>query len=200
MPLVFRTPRGDETRIVTFNAERQTFPIVLDLEPTAVLLDPDFRVFRRLAPEEAPPILRQVMLDGATATVILSEGDAAAVARDLATRLQEGAPRFIAPAAALPPGPVIAIGLAADVDRWLARNGLPARPAAIAGKGTAQAWTQGRERGAPVAVVSAQDAASLAALLRPLPHYGRQSWITFEGPKALDRGVWPSQPIEARLR
>jgi aminopeptidase N len=200
VPLVFRTPRGDETRVVTLNAERQTFPIALDLEPTAVLLDPDFRVFRRLAPQEAPPILRQVMLDAATSTVILSEGDAEAPARDLATRLQEHAPRFAAATAALPAGPVIAIGLAADVDRWLARNGLPARPAAIAGKGTAQAWTQSRDRGAPVVVVSAQDAASLAALARPLPHYGRQSWIVFDGAKALERGVWPGQPIEARLR
>jgi hypothetical protein len=173
---------------------------MLDLEPTAVLLDPDFRVFRRLAPEEAPPILRQVMLDGATSTVLVSDGDAEAAARELAARLQESAPRYVASPAALPAGPVIAIGLASDVDRWLARNALPARPPAVAGKGTAQVWTQPRERAAPVVVISAQDAASLAALLRPLPHYGRQSWITFDGAKALERGVWPSQPIEARLR
>ncbi len=200
VPLVFRTPRGDETRVVTLNAERQTFPVMLDLEPTAVLLDPDFRVFRRLAPEEAPPILRQVMLDGATSTVIVSDGDAEAPARELAARLQENAPRFVASTGPLPTGPVIALGLAADIERWLVRNGLSPRPQAVSAKGTAQVWTQPRERAGPVVLVSAQDAASLAALLRPLPHYGRQSWITFDGAKALERGVWPSQPIEARLR
>ena len=121
-------------------------------------------------------------------------------ARDLASRLQEHPPRFAPSGAALSAGPVIAIGLAADVDAWLARSGLPARPGVVAGKGTAQAWTQARDRAAPVVVVSAQDAAALAALARPLPHYGRQSWITFDGAKALERGVWPGQPIEARLR
>ncbi|HRI90115.1 MAG TPA: hypothetical protein PLS93_00515, partial [Accumulibacter sp.] len=43
----------------------------------------------------------------------------------------------------------------------------------------------------PVAVVSARDAAALSALLRPLPHYGSQSWLVFDGSRALARGVWP---------
>jgi aminopeptidase N len=200
VPLVFRTPRGDETRWVALTGERQTFRLALDLQPTAVLLDPDFRVFRRLAPQEAPPILRQAMLDAATETVIVSAGEADAAARELAARLQEHAPRVASAQAAPPAGPALVIGLAPDVDRWLAQNGLPARPAAIAGKGTAQVWTQSRERGAPLAIVSAEDVASLAALARPLPHYGRQSYLAFDGARAIERGVWPGQPAELRLR
>jgi aminopeptidase N len=200
VPLVFRTPRGDETRWVTLNGERQTFRIALDLQPTAVLLDPDFRVFRRLAPDEAPPILRQVMIDAATATVIVSEGEAGAAARALAERLQEHPPRMAAAEAAPPGAPLLVIGLAADVDRWLARQQLPPRPQAVAGKGTAQVWTQARERAASLVVVSGDDAAALAALLRPLPHYGRQSWLTFDAAKAVDRGVWPGQAVQLRLR
>ena len=61
------------------------------------------------------------------------------------------------------------------------------------GKGTAQAWTAARERGASIAIVSAKDAASLAALARPLPHYGRQSYVIFEGSKAIERGAWPAR-------
>jgi hypothetical protein len=45
-----------------------------------------------------------------------------------------------------------------------------------------------------MAVVSARDAESLAALVRPLPHYGRRSYVVFEGAKAIDMGVWPAQP------
>jgi aminopeptidase N len=200
VPLVFRTPRGDETRWVTLEGEQQTFTIALDLEPTAVLLDPDFRLFRRLAPEEAPPILRQVMLDASTTTVIVSGGEAQTAARELAARLQEHAPRFAAADGAPTAAPTLVVGLAADVDRWLQRHGLPPRPPAIAGKGTAQVWTQARERAGPLAVVSGDDASALAALARPLPHYGRQSYLAFDGARAVERGVWPGQAVQQRLR
>ena len=41
-----------------------------------------------------------------------------------------------------------------------------------------------------LAMVSARDAASLHALIRPLPHYGRQSYVIFDGAKATRRGAW----------
>ena len=41
-------------------------------------------------------------------------------------------------------------------------------------------------------MVSAQDADALRALLRPLPHYGSQSWLAFDGGRLLERGVWPA--------
>ncbi|HEX8961819.1 MAG TPA: M1 family peptidase, partial [Rhodocyclaceae bacterium] len=58
--------------------------------------------------------------------------------------------------------------------------------------GSAQVWTIQRASGAPLAVVSADDAGALRALLRPLPHYGAQSWLVFDGSRLLDRGVWAS--------
>jgi len=48
-----------------------------------------------------------------------------------------------------------------------------------------------RTDGASLAIISAQDAASLEALIRPLPHYGRQSYLVFDGRQAIERGVWP---------
>jgi hypothetical protein len=53
-------------------------------------------------------------------------------------------------------------------------------------------WTVQRPNGAPLAVVAGEDAAALRALLRPLPHYGAQSWLVFEGSRAVGRGVWES--------
>jgi hypothetical protein len=70
---------------------------------------------------------------------------------------------------------------------------LPARPEVVSHKGTAQAWTLARADGASLAIVSAKDAASLEALIRPLPHYGRQSYIAFDGRQAIEKGVWPMQ-------
>jgi aminopeptidase N len=57
-------------------------------------------------------------------------------------------------------------------------------------------WTVIRDGPPPVAVVAARDVASLLALQGPLPHYGAQSWLVFDGRRALDRGVWPA-PVRA---
>jgi hypothetical protein len=51
---------------------------------------------------------------------------------------------------------------------------------------------QGNASRTPVAVIAARDAAALRALARPLPHYGAQSYLIFDGAKLLERGVWPS--------
>jgi len=85
------------------------------------------------------------------------------------------------------------IGLEAEVDQWLKERGLPGRPDVVKGKGTAQAWTAGRDNGGAIAVVSAKDTEALAALARPLPHYGRQSYVVFEGSKMIERGTWPAR-------
>ena len=72
--------------------------------------------------------------------------------------------------------------------------GLPPRPAEVAGRGSAQVWTlaPAGSRSAPVAVISGRDAASIGALERGLPHYGAQSWLVFEGGRAIARGTWPA--------
>jgi hypothetical protein len=87
------------------------------------------------------------------------------------------------------------IGTHTEVAASLAAAGLPARPVERATRGTAQVWTLLRSSGAPVAVVSADDAKALLALIRPLPHYGGQSWLVFEGSKSVDRGIWPSSGV-----
>jgi len=162
--------------------------------PQRVLLDPQARVFRRLGPGEAPPILRQAMLDPATRTVLAG---AAGTGEALARRLVEHPLQLQPSSAAAPPQPLLLIGLARDVDSYLARNQLPRRPAELGRAGseaTAWVWTAERPGAAPLTIVAARDEEALAALARPLPHYGRQSWLVFAGASALARGIWPSRP------
>jgi aminopeptidase N len=88
---------------------------------------------------------------------------------------------------------LLIVGLHADVETALARLGLPARPAQLQDRGSAQVWAVVRKPGeTPVAVISARDAKAIAALERPLPHYGSQSFLAFEGRRAVVRGVWPA--------
>jgi hypothetical protein len=85
--------------------------------------------------------------------------------------------------------------LHADIDAWLAREGRPLRPATLAAaRGSAQVWTLRAADGRLTVLVSVRDAPALAALSRPLPHYGQQSYLVFEGARAIDRGTWPAQP------
>ncbi len=199
VPLVVRTDEGAHTELVDVQRAGESVAFRTAARPRSLELDPELRLFRRLAPGEAPPILRQAMLDPATAVVLVSGGDAARAARAVAGRTLEHAPQVHTAASELPPAPVLAIGLAAEVDAWLARLGLAPRPREVAGQGSAQAWAATRPDGRALMVVSARDAAALEALARPLPHYGRQSWIAFEGAKAVARGLWPSVPQRLRL-
>ena len=195
VPLSVRTVAGIVARTVRLEGERETFALEVPDRPIEVTLDPELRVLRRLAPGEAPPILRQVMVDRTTVTVLLPDGGAAReAARSLAARLQDHAPRLLPPGDELPAAPVLVIGLQEELDAWLARRGLPSRPERVRGKGSAQAWTASRGDGATLAIVSARDAASLAALARSLPHYGRQSYVAFDGARAVGRGTWPARP------
>jgi aminopeptidase N len=149
-----------------------------------------------IAAEELPPILRQWILARAP-RIAVAGADAALreAALALATRLFERTPLMV-PVAQLDFSgrePVVIAGRHAEIDAELARRGLPARPAHLAGRGSAQVWTIAAGTGrAPVAVISARDAASLRALLRPLPHYGSQSYLAFDGARAIERGVWPA--------
>jgi hypothetical protein len=199
VPLVLRTERGPQARVLDMRADREVVTFEMDARPKALALDPELRLFRRLAPGEAPPILRQVMIDPATAVAILSGGAAADTARKLAGRLLDNAATEILPDAPLPDAPLLAIGLAGEVDAWLAKKGLAPQPSIFASSATALVWAARRSDGRALVTISARDAAALAALLRPLPHYGRQSWIAFDGAKAIERGVWPSSPQEVPL-
>jgi hypothetical protein len=170
------------------------FAFRVDARPAEVALDPDFRLFRRLGPAEAPPILRQVMIDSSTVTLLVDGSPAVLeAARLLATKMQDGPPRFLTDDDARPNVPLLVIGQKDYVDRWLKSRGLPARPATLE-NGSAAAWTVALPQGQSMAVVAARDAESLLALVRPLPHYGRRSYVVFEGAKVIEMGVWPARP------
>jgi len=194
VPVVVETGQGPVSQRLELQQMQQTFTLKLAGKPQAVLLDPDVRLFRRLAPQEAPPILRDVMVHPATETLILSDkDDIRQLAAALAEKLQRRTPELLADDQTLTAAPAVIIGLQADIERWLEAQSLPGIPQAIAAKGSAQVWTVARPDGATLAVVSVADAAALEALLRPLPHYGRQSYLAFDSRQVIEKGIWPMQ-------
>jgi hypothetical protein len=191
VPLAIRTAGGEITRRVELSREREALVLQLPAEPLQVALDPELRLMRRLAAAEAPPILRDAMLAEHPA-LVTPTADAAVqtAARDLAARLLER-DQVAGPGAST----LLVTGLHADIDAWLAREAMPSRPAMLAAtRGSAQVWTARAGDGRIVVLVSVRDAQSLAALSAPLPHYGQQSYLVFDGARMTARGTWPAQP------
>lgn len=196
VPLRVLTEAGERWRTLPLAQPRQRFVLAFDSRPRQLSLDPALQSFRQLAPGEAPPILRQAMLDPATRVVLAGAEEAGEA---LAGRLLEHPVRLAGDAPAGQPGPLLLIGLEAQVAEWLALHAPSATPPEPGLDGDARVWTHARPGAAPLIIVSARDAPALRALMRPLPHYGRQSWLVFEQGRALQRGVWPARAARIDL-
>lgn len=155
----------------------------------SVVLDPRLHVFRMLEDVELPPILRNVMVDRATRLSVASEDATFRAAAQALAHAVLDHPPVDGDAS----GPRMLVAPLDGIDAQLSAHGLPPLPPELAAAGTAKVWTVKDQAGATVLLVAARDAQSLAALQRALPHYGRQSWLVFEGARALARGTWPVQ-------
>jgi hypothetical protein len=195
VPLAVETAAGMERLAITLDGAAAAVTFRLAERPRALAVDPDYDLLRRLAPGEAPPILRDVTLDAETQLVAAGDdGRVAELAYALAARLLESERvRRASRAGTLAKArSVLLVGLSREVEAALAAAGLGPTPAAIAGRGTARAWVRRRLDGGAVLVVAAEDADALEALARPLPHYGGRSYVVFEGRRAVDNGTWPA--------
>ncbi|HEV7735196.1 MAG TPA: M1 family aminopeptidase [Candidatus Binatia bacterium] len=185
VPVTVTTDAAPVTATVALQGTTAAASLPVVATPRELGVDPDFRLFRRLSPDEVPPILRTVAFDATAATVLV---DLPQAGRAVAAALFEGEPRIVETPPAT--GPLLVVGSTAAVDAWLARSGLPAAPPEVAGKGTARAWAVPGSRDRPVVVVAGTDADGLAAIAGPLPHLAGESWIVFEGRRSVARGLW----------
>ncbi|HSG23977.1 MAG TPA: M1 family aminopeptidase [Azonexus sp.] len=204
LPLELSAGTQRETRWVSVKQASESVKIDLEFRPRNIRIDPDIRLWRHLDPKEMPPILRQWIGAPTPRLLIAASGVAADAAATLAERFFEVKPQNISSSnltSGLANGePIMIIGTHTEVAASLAAAGLPGRPAELANRGSAQVWTLLRATGAPVAVVSADDAKSLQALARPLPHYGGQSWLVFADSKSVDRGIWPVSGVSVAIK
>lgn len=199
VPLRLESSAGTVSRTVSLNARQQRFDLAVEGEPIRVVLDPESRLLRRLGRLEAPPIMREIQLDDATRTIVLGGDAYQPPARALAQRLLKQAPNEIAPGAFTGMTPLLLIGASAAIDAWLAVHELPAAPDQVRGRGEVRMWTTRSENGKPITLVAASNPEALAGALRPLPHYGQQSWLVIENARVVDRGVWPADAESIEL-
>ena len=187
---------GGESVDTVVRLDRPSAQVVLQVPDRvlSVALDPDTRLFRQLDPDQAAPILRQVIYDRRTALVQTSNDPAvrkAAMALAAATLEQE--PKLWDGKSRAGALPLFIAGLHADVVDFLMQHTLRPVPRELLSRGTAFAYAAQAGSGRPYIVVSARDAEALAALTRALPHLGAQSFVVFDGARPIERGVWPTK-------
>ena len=193
LPVLLDTADGPQRHELVVADTLTRVEFVTPTKPRYLHVDPESDVFRRLQRDETPPILRDVTLNPSVITVIASADDEfAEVARKLAARLMDVEPRFDSlPALQDSSQPSLLIASNKELAGQLARLQLDHSSALPDLEHSAAAWTTRRANGAPVLVVTAENAAELASLLRPLPHYGGQSYVLFAAGRAVSRGIWP---------
>ncbi|TNF90506.1 MAG: M1 family peptidase [Gammaproteobacteria bacterium] len=193
LPVLLATANGRERHEITISDSLTRVEWKTSAKPEFIHFDPDSDVFRRLQRSETPPILRDVTLNAGAVCVIAAEDEVfAGTARELAAKLMDVAPRFSTlPVDGAIEQPLLLVTTNDRLDAQLARLNLK-RPAGLPTVShSAAAWTTRLASGHPLLVVSADDAAALQSLLRPLPHYGGQSYVLFAAGRAVERGVWP---------
>lgn len=193
VPLDIVTETGTEHIRVPLSGAEDAHRATVTARPLAVRVDPEYTLFRRLLPGEAPPILRDVLLDeGARAIVADNDPAMADAAREVAGRLFEAKqPVWVQDTAETSNAAFIIIGTPEEVTRLLAKPGMPTRPAALPSVGSARVWTAARENGKPLLVIEAANADALRSLSAPLPHSRNKSYLAFDGRRAIAHGVWP---------
>ncbi|AOF83440.1 peptidase MA superfamily protein [Methyloversatilis sp. RAC08] len=183
-----------ETRVerVALHGAQTQVSVPLTAGCAELALDPDFRLARRLAPGEAPPVLREATLDDALGlTVLPGDERLATAARTLTAQWLDRTPTIVDAAQAPGRASRMVIGSFAAMDGWLARHRLPARDR----DGEVVAWALRAPAGGTLALVAARDADALAKATRALPHYGQQGWVTLAGGRAATRGQWPAATV-----
>jgi aminopeptidase N len=174
-------------------------------EPLSISVDPNFDLFRRLDATEASPILRDTTLSASTVVVFVGSHKAMEKkAKQLAARLMDRPPRFVKSSQmSKHNGPMLIIGTALAVAKFLHQNNFPATPKALQGRGSARVWAARRQSNdgtsMPLLVVEANSPQALQDLLRPLPHYRRRGYLVFSAETVIDSGVWPDgdSPLSA---
>ena len=163
------------------------------LPPLSLSIDPDFTVWRALAPEEAPPILREAVASKRLAMLVLNDRLEKA-ALSFTKEFAEGKVEKISKQQAMKEKFVIVFGKAQEIDTWLARSKLPPRPTLVSG-GDTQVWmiNPPTQHVLVVSVPDQDDKAqfSLETVGKRLPHLARYAWVTFENGQTKLRGTWP---------
>jgi aminopeptidase N len=214
VPVDIITKTGTTRVRIPMSGEENTYTLDLESTPLAVRVDPDYTLFRRLLPGEAPPILRDVLLANDVQVVVTGNDPVFVIATyDLMKVLFNSPPPMKTACTSIvprpkcafpnrhfvPTSPLVLVGPRDAIESFIEKAGLPPRPANVQG-GNTRVWTAAREGAGPVLVIETEKDApfimtqALDKLAQRLPHYRSKSFVVFDSQRAIANGVWPPTP------
>ncbi len=218
VPVVVQTEKGAVSKTVRLTGAEQTFAMTVADAPLMVHVDPRFDVFRKLDPRETPPSIGQIFGEPRVLAVLPSGASAAELQawRELFKGWLSASHaidvKLDTEVAALPADR--AVWVAGRANRWAARlftsgGGMTLNDAAIEVDGEKMALAghtlvltarhpQNVEKAIGYLAVDPVDA--FPGLGRKLPHYGKYSYLGFEGAEPVNmlKGQW--QQTDSPLR
>lgn len=224
VPVVIQTAAGVVESVVSLTADEATFELTTTDQPLTLRVDPDFDTFRKLDPRETPPSIGQLFGEPEILALLPAGAGAAEIDgyRELMTGWQSDSHLIeLATDAEVPELP-------ADRPVWiLGRNNrhaaalFPSAPekgfefggdgASFDGESAAFAEhsfivtrRHPENLGKAIGWLIVDPPAALPGMGRKLPHYGKYSYLAFEGdePSNVIKGQWPTSdsPLTVDLR
>lgn len=191
VPLELETENGRETHWVELDSGDKAVSLETSSRPLAIAIDPDWRMFRHLAADESPAILRQGALDPEARVVALDDAEASEVGPWLGR---------VPGSADDAEGTRIVLGSHSSVAVWLERRDLPNAPAVLANAGEmgpgARAWAVPDTR---LIVVSGADADARREAAAALRHRSHYSYLLPGAKGEWQTGLWAQPGIWQEL-
>ncbi|MFP4561037.1 MAG: M1 family metallopeptidase, partial [Thiohalorhabdus sp.] len=188
---------------VSLTRAEQTFRWTLDgPAATRVAVDPEYRVFRHLAPSEVPPRLSAVMAAGGGGLRLPAEhkdteweaalGALAGALWPEDSRVEDGE-REEASIRVVSPNELAAAWEEVDGRRPLPDFPEEASTRVLVGRAGPQA--------SPTLLIAADSPGDLEGLARALTHYGSYGWLAFRNGRNVAKGRWPApaRPLSRAL-
>ncbi len=211
VPVEVRTEAGIETFSIALQEREHSFRLELASRPLTVAVDPRFDLFRLLDPRETPASIGQIFGEPSVLAVLpttTAEEAELTLYRELmdAWQSDQHALECVGDGdlQALPADrPVWILG---RENRYAAGFADAAREAGVAGEGRSTVVIRRHPENVELAIghLVVEPVAAFPGMARKLPHYGKYSYLAFEGeePTNVVKGQWTAEgsPLHVDLR
>ncbi len=205
--LAMQTDENTSLQSLAVSGARTRFSLSTKSHPRQLTVDPQVHLFRRLAPEELPPTVNTVKGGSSVLVVVAQHLDVSwmAIAQRLATAMGLYNARIdrenAFSANELADADLILVGLPMDgclVPMNAAQFAVDARQISLSGQTFSRTeasffgvFAHPQKKGRVVALFLPVSHALGIALSTKIPHYGKYSYLLFNGPQNQIKGTWP---------
>ncbi|MCK4677399.1 MAG: M20/M25/M40 family metallo-hydrolase, partial [Bacteroidales bacterium] len=214
IPINIATEKGVEAFVFNMDKKEQDYQITLDSKPLKLVVDPQYDVFRILNPAEVPPTLSKIW--ASKNNLIVLPGNASKEQKEInnkfATQWQDSdfdnfTIKYDADLKELPTDKTAWIigfenKFAPEINQQLAENNsnfsadsVQFENKKLVKKGNSFMFTlfDEKEINKQTIFISIDNESAVSGLVRKLPHYGKYSYLAFNGdePTNIAKGQWP---------